>query len=404
MDLVNLYPAGHGPESKEMYSLFDSVHELGIDPRSPVIEVEHELGKYTDPRNPDSMLLYDYSLHHIGEPLSRNWINYGMTVSKGCLKAGEGIIDMKGTHVVPGNISKLPGKQDPKVMLIGVNPDNELITLLAKAHAKHGDDIFVYTATSWKDDWQAHMEELYRDVIGLGKDQYRFGDVPVNSLSERGRGADFQYELRRIFRNDFMPDTIVQIGPGKSEDHTAAYFLTRDFVDHKDYDINLLLADCIEHNDIDPSVYVDDKSLQPVPEFKPRLWVLMDGKEIANTLSVYHRRNDLQYIEQVANLTRRLPTGSSKVLSYLTNKLIDPTRSRDKDDASTLTRREMFSSTVKSTQSYEHLESMQSDEPFMHHGIDVGAFGLQVCKLRVDENTGYQIPNVTHLFDRPDLF
>lgn len=318
--------------------------------------------------SPDTFLLGSRYVLTEGEAVSRNSLNYGIVVDPSLSNIRFGDTDVLLSHAV-----ELPYRGNPKTLVVIIHPDNEPWMFIGHGHSMLEHPMHLLAAMKWGDERDAEIERLYNDPI-IFNAPYTILDIPDKSLAySRSSRVGFEKRLEESI-DAFEPDVIVQTAPGKNEDHTEAYRITRKLLDGTG--ISLILGDNIE-----AGAWEEHGELKT---FTPNLWQIVNGNVVDYLMTNYEKLGESQYIEQVSNLTRRKePVGNSKLFSYLINNV---RKRRDEH------RKELH---------YYMLGRGTIEEE-----MALGSYGLQVVDMHIDpdkENTGYRVPHLTEFLNRRDL-
>lgn len=317
--------------------------------------------------SPDTFLLGSRELLTEGEAVSRNSLNYGIVADPSLSNIRLGDTDVLLRHAV-----ELPYRGNPKTLVVVIHADNEPCMFIGHGHSMLRHPMHLLAAMKWGDERDAEIERLYNDSIMFNA-PYTILDIPDKSLAYSiSSRDDFEKGLKELIE-EFKPDVIVQTAPGKNEDHTEAYRITKKLLDGTG--ISLILGDNIE-----AGAWEEHGELKT---FASNLWQIVNGNVVDYLMTNYRKLGEHQYIEQVSNLARRKePVGNSKLFSYFINKVREG-QNRPKDILYYMFGREIIK------------EEMA-----------LGAYGLQVVDMHIDpdkENTGYRIPHLTDFLNRRDL-
>ena len=359
MKLVYVRPEGGEGPSEELQALFTGGTEVfeapADDQQTRVRSVEGEMRERgIDLYEIDTLLLYPREVQGLGCILRRNAISSGVLMEE----PAQGTIQLGDANVKPLEVSRLPYNGKSRVFLIAVHPDEEIITYGAAGHIKNGDCVHVLSVTEPdRKGWESGIRRVYSEIIGLDDDQFTFARIPDTEVyANRERLAGVLGDVL----DSYGPDSVILTPPGMNHDHNVALDVCRPVLasyGERRGGVNILLGDAIESDE----------------SFRPSMWQIIDGRFADHLMSLYAQTGSPQYVEQVENLSRRLPTGVSKLLSYY------KARRRTSNDCNEL------------------LWDMKGEDMY------VGAFGYQPVSLRIGRKSGkklgYQIPSVTDLFD-----
>lgn len=374
MKLAIVRPEGSREPSEELKKIFrDSTTDI-IDIQVPdktegtkVEYVEDALEGFDLYRH-DTFLLCSMDLLTVGESVSRNALNYGIIVEG----PTEGNVKFGRTHVLLRNAIEMPYKGEPRILVVNVHADNEPGVFAAAGHAYLNHPVHLLAVTGR----EKEMVGIYDNYLKLDG-SYTFLGIDDKSLaySEKTQ-KDFREGFCRVLE-DFGPDVVIQTSPGRNEDHTAAYYLSREILERdENRRVGFILGDAIESG-----AWIEDDE---IIRFSPNLWQAIPGERAEKLMGIYDELESPQYREQVSNLLRRKePAASSKLYSRLINKT-----NKGASDAS------------------DALTEMESKGTNISESMVLGCYGMQVLRLSYEpglEPMGYHVPHMTEFLKRREL-
>jgi hypothetical protein len=243
--LMELNLLTHRKETEPLLALrhlFAKVNLFEVDKTRPMEEQVGELDGLMDESSFDKILVYPRKLKSLGVVLSRWQINSIMQ-SSGPLKLGK--FDFSIDH-----ISKLPGEQKRREVLVVLpHPDEEYLGIIA-LHKIIGDSVTLYSFTSTEKG--KHVVERAYETLGLTKNEYIIDTFKFNQL--------FRYKenMKRTIRellSELRPDTVISIYPLSSNfDHiTVAQCV--DPIVLGETSANLIYGYTIQSRPINPSMF-----------------------------------------------------------------------------------------------------------------------------------------------------